>query len=291
MSGSRMPSRIMKALEQFLANSSSGIISILSFLLLAVIAAVDYLLGYEISFSIFYLIPVGLTTWFGVKHSGIMLACVAALLWLAADKHSGHTYSHLSILYWNTAVRLSFFFIVARLLKFIKKRLREEENLADIDSLTNAYNSRAFYEKIALEIERAKRYKRPFSLAYIDLDNFKEVNDTLGHTEGDELLKNIVIVINDNIRKNDFIGRLGGDEFVVFFPETDYKALTAAIHKIRSLLNKQMKKNKSSVTFSIGAVTYKTPPLDPKIMVKFADELMYAVKKKGKNGILHKLVS
>lgn len=277
----------MKFLKEFLDNSSAKLVTFLSFLILIIISLVDHLLSYEISFSVFYLLPIALTTWSGIKYSGAIFSVIAAVFWLIADKHTGHIYSSASIIYWNALVRLIFFFIVNRLLLFIRNLLKEEEIMADIDSLTGVFNSRAFYERLEIELERAKRYKRPFSLAYMDLDNFKTLNDTHGHTAGDEFLQNFSFLLKKNIRQIDFVGRLGGDEFIVFFPETNYQGANSVLNKIKNILLEKMDNKGVQITTSIGAITYKTVLTNSKEMIADVDKLMYSVKKNGKNGIVH----
>jgi diguanylate cyclase (GGDEF)-like protein len=120
-------------------------------------------------------------------------------------------------------------------------------------------------------------------LAYIDLDNFKTVNDTYGHLIGDSLLRLVADTIRNNIRTTDVLARLGGDEFVVLLPETDFEQSEIVINKVQTQLLDEMKKNNWPVTFSIGAVTFLTPPESVDEMIKKADNLMYSAKKNGKN--------
>ena len=100
------------------------------------------------------------------------------------------------------------------------------------DPLTGALNSRAFTEQLQLEVDRAKRYDHPLSLAYIDLDNFKRVNDSRGHLEGDKVLRCVVTEMRKSVRANDVVGRLGGDEFALLMPETDVAAAHATIQQV-----------------------------------------------------------
>ncbi len=163
--------------------------------------------------------------------------------------------------------------------------LQREKELARTDVLTGLANRRAFYESLQVERSRAARYRRPITLACLDLDNFKRVNDTLGHSVGDELLARVADVLRQTLRLTDTVGRLGGDEFALLLPETDAPSAEALLEKLRGVLRRAMEARKWPVTFSIGAATFLESPPSIEHMIQTADELMYAVKKSGKNRI------
>ena len=163
--------------------------------------------------------------------------------------------------------------------------LQREKELARTDVLTGLANRRAFYEALQVERSRAARYRRPITLACVDLDNFKRVNDTLGHSVGDELLARVADVLRQTLRLTDTIGRLGGDEFALLLPETDAPSAEALLEKLRVVLRRAMEARKWPVTFSVGAATFLENPPSIEHMIQTADELMYAVKKSGKNRI------
>jgi diguanylate cyclase (GGDEF)-like protein len=249
------------------------------------LGGIDYLTGYELSFSLFYLAPISLIAWFSGKYSGIAFSFFAAFIWLAADLANKHYYSYVGLYFWNTAIRLGFFIIVALLLSILKSVLENERRLARTDSLTDAMNSRYFLELVQNEVERASRYGRSFSLAYLDCDNFKEVNDRFGHNIGDEVLREVVHGINKQLRSTDFVGRLGGDEFAILFPETDQEAVQAVISRIQGDLLVEMESHNWGVTFSIGVLTCEGGVCTGINLIKQADNLMYSVKRDGKNNV------
>ncbi|HEX2090609.1 MAG TPA: GGDEF domain-containing protein [Actinomycetota bacterium] len=254
------------------------------------LATIDVATGPEISFSIFYLAPVGLAAWLTTRPIAYGIAVLSAATWLVADHLAGATYSHPSIPYWNASVRLGFFAIVAELLLSLRRHLRNEQILARTDPLTGVANPRAFLEAVDAELYRARRYARPLSLAYIDLDDFKRVNDQLGHSAGDELLRFIAQHVVRNVRASDVVGRLGGDEFAILLPETDSVGAKAAAGKVRRHLNNAMADSPTSVTLSIGAVTFQSPPASADDAVNIADRLMYEVKGGGKDDVAHQSV-
>lgn len=139
------------------------------------------------------------------------------------------------------------------------------------------------------ETHRAQRYKHPLTLAYIDVDNFKTVNDRLGHTSGDKLLYIIAKTIQQQMRATDVIARMGGDEFVLLLPETGYEAAQVMIQRVRQQLLKAVHTQAFFVGFSIGAVTFVHLPNSIETILEQADNLMYAVKKSGKNRLEHQL--
>jgi diguanylate cyclase (GGDEF)-like protein/PAS domain S-box-containing protein len=163
--------------------------------------------------------------------------------------------------------------------------LQREKELARTDMLTGLSNRRAFYEALQMERARAARYGRPITLAYVDLDNFKRVNDTLGHAVGDELLVCVADLLRQTLRLSDTVGRLGGDEFALLLPETSPGSAESLLEKLRKILMDAMQVRSWPVTFSIGAATFLNNPPPLEQMIRAADELMYAVKKSGKNSV------
>lgn len=263
--------------------------SVLAFVVTCTIALgmFDYLTGFEISFAIFYLAPVSLASLALGRNAGLAFSFTSALVWLAANQFAGETFSHPAIAVWNSGTRLGFFLYVALLLAALKDMLEVERTAARTDFLTLAINSRAFENIATTEIERLRRYGRPFTVAYIDVDNFKTVNDTLGHTVGDLLLQTVVSTTVANLRVVDTMARLGGDEFAILLPETDAAAARPAILRLQQALLTMMCQHQWPVTFSIGVVTYTAAPNGTDDLIKIADDVMYGVKKNRKNAIQH----
>jgi diguanylate cyclase (GGDEF)-like protein len=278
----------MKVLFNHLEKISKTNILGISFALTIVIGVIDLLTSYEISFSIFYILPIALVSWYNKKSHAVMISIFSAAMWLWADIYSGHIYSHFAISVWNSMMRLGFFLIAAFSLLEIKRLLESEQTFARTDFLTNVANSRVFYNTAQTEIDRSVRFSRPFTIVYIDIDNFKQVNDTLGHLQGDNLLQSVAKTIKDNIRSIDIVARLGGDEFAILFTETNELNAKTALNKVQKELLIIVKNNDWPVTFSIGAVTcYESCNLDE--LIKEVDKLMYTVKESGKNGVAYKI--
>jgi diguanylate cyclase (GGDEF)-like protein len=275
--------------SKYLSAKSKSFIIILSFVLVLIIGVFDYITGNEIASSIVYLLPIAISAWYVGKRSGFFISIISALTWITADLYAGGSYSHPLIPVWNTLVRFGLFIIITELLSGMKQSLEREYQLARTDPLTCLSNTRAFQEFAAKEINRAARYKRPFTIAYIDIDNFKVINDTLGHHAGNTLLRVMADTLQKNIRATDIASRLGGDEFVVILPETGEEQAKTAIDKIQKSLMDTMKANNWSVTFSIGLATCIVPPCSVDEMLRLADNLMYSVKSCGKNAVKHEV--
>jgi diguanylate cyclase (GGDEF)-like protein len=280
----------MTKIISYLSKEPKSRLTALGFLIVALVGILDHLTGPELFVSIFYLIPIFLVTWFTERWIGIMISIASALTWLLADFTSGHTYSHPAIPYWNTCVRLGTFMIITFLLSTLKHAWENEKELARTDPLTGIANRRYFIELANAEINRAGRYKHPFTVVHIDLDNFKTVNDRFGHSVGDALLRMVVSTIRNNIRAIDIVARLGGDEFVILLPETGPEPAGVIADKIQDISLNLMQKNQWPVTLSLGVVTFIQPPSTVDEMLKISDGLMYAAKNNGKNTIKHEVL-
>jgi len=162
--------------------------------------------------------------------------------------------------------------------------------VARTDFLTGVPNWRAFAERATTELNRARRYGRPLTFAYVDLDDFKAVNDRYGHAAGDTLLSDVARTIGHVLRRTDVIARLGGDEFAVLLPETGPEPAWIVLRKLHNAVRIALAEAGWPVTASIGAVTCVVPPADVDELVRLADQLMYDVKRIGKNQVHHVVI-
>ena len=258
--------------------------------LIVAVGIIDFLTGYEIAFSLFYLIPISLVTWFSGRRLGLMSATASALTWHISDIAAGHPYASSAIHFWNAGIRVSFFFIVMALLSALKTALKRAEELSRIDHLTGAFNARFFLYLAQREMDRSRRYKHPLTMVYIDLDHFKTVNDQFGHHTGDEVLRAVANTASSQLRVTDVVARLGGDEFAVLLPETDQEDAQVVISKIQRSLLSEMRKNDWPVTFSIGVLTCTEIPGTVGEMIKMSDDLMYSVKENGRNNVSYSVI-
>jgi len=245
---------------------------------------VHYRLGHHYHIYMFFLLPVIIVSWYGGIKAGNLFSLLCVIGWLVADLSMRRENPFWAELF-NNFVRLSVLMIVVLMASRLRIALDREHDMARQDTLTGLPNRRAFYELGEIEKERSRRYSRPFTALFIDLDNFKTVNDSKGHDEGDRLLKAVAEILHSRLRTTDICGRLGGDEFAVLLPETGEKAAATFAAELRASLIGAMEKHSWPVTFSIGVATFHTTPESLDELVEKADALMYLVKQGGKNAI------
>jgi len=261
---------------------------ICSVLMLLLVMALDATTGYYLSFSVFYVLPVSMLAWgFGRRVGWLSAFCVAVAWSIIAYTSAGESID-VFIASWNFCIRFAYLALFSALLAELHLRIDDEEQLADVDGLTGLFNKRAYLEKLEMLFSQSKRYGHPMTLAYLDLDNFKNVNDDFGHATGDKVLKHAADFMIQHTRKSDLCARLGGDEFSIVFTETDYDGANAALCKLRTDFNYDMSENGWRVSMSIGAISYRVLPSTSQHMIDVADALMYSVKKRGKNSLCHR---
>ncbi len=264
-------------------------ITITGIFFVALIGVVRYLTGPEWALSLVYFFPICIVTWLAGRGAGIIISFVSALSWLMADLLMIDVFLTPWVPYLNETFRLIVFLVMVLLLSELNRNLETQKRLARTDDLTEIANRRAFYELARMELNRARRFKRCLSLAYLDLDNFKAVNDLFGHSKGDQVLRSVADTIKDNTRNTDIIARMGGDEFAILLPETDMDPAFSFTRKLAAQLIDAMQTKESPVTFSIGIVTFQELPPDIDEIIKQADSVMYAAKQDGKNLIRQKV--
>jgi diguanylate cyclase (GGDEF)-like protein len=220
-----------------------------------------------------------------------MASVASALTWFF-DEYTGTDLSlYPAVPYWNAAGMLGFFLVVTYILAELKDAMLKEKKMARTDYLTGADNVGSFTEMVNDEIRHAERYGHPFSVVYFDLDDFKNINNTLGRSTGDELLRRVVKSLKSATRKNDIVARLGGDEFAILMPEMTCEHADAAVAKMHGNLLKTMLAYNWPVTFSIGVVTFVTPPESVDALMSRVDAVMHGLKLGGKNEIRHEVVN
>jgi diguanylate cyclase (GGDEF)-like protein len=266
-------------------------LTIFCLLLTVLIGVIRYLTGPEFALSLFYLFPIMSGTWYVGKWAGILLSLVSALCWLMADLAMPHAFSSILIPFLNETFRLVVFLIITFILLKLKNAIDIHKALAGTDSLTLVHNRRAFQDLADFELLKARRSKKPLSVLYVDIDNFKQINDHFGHQTGDALLGSVAKTIKSSIRAIDIIARLGGDEFGILLAETGSAAVALVARKLKERLMELMSSRHWPVTFSIGVVTFENPPENVDQMINAADAQMYFAKNQGKNRIHYKIVS
>lgn len=160
--------------------------------------------------------------------------------------------------------------------------------LATVDGLTKLFVHRYFHFLLQQEIDRSRRYERPITLVMIDIDDFKQCNDTYGHQAGDEVLKQVSRLLRSNIRTVDIAARYGGEEFALILPETDLSQALMVSEKIRELIHNLSivcGEQTLAVTISLGLATFPYHSSDRDSLIRSADAALYVSKRAGKNRV------
>ncbi len=247
------------------------------------ISCIRYITGPDITLTLLYILPILSVSIFVGKWYAVFFSAFSALSWLTADLLIIDQFTYEFAPFVNSGARLMIFLFIIYLISCLKN----QEELALRDHLTGLLNRRAFFSMAGTEIKRMRRFLKSLSIAYIDLDNFKDVNDSCGHSEGDALLKHIAGKLSSSGREIDIMARIGGDEFAILFLETDETTAQTVIKKLKRNLFQTSSRHGWPITCSIGLVTFNRPPLDIDELISTADSQMYLAKNEGKNRIKH----
>lgn len=269
----------------FLARQPRAALLAVSLALVLVLGMIDHATGPELDFSIFYLIPIAVAAWFVGRDAALGVSIGSVFTLAVVEQISPSLHAHPVVVVWNAGLRFGFFLVVAASLAALRRATDNESRLARTDPLTGAANGRAFKEAAEQELQRARRYGHTFTVVSLDIDDFKGVNDRLGHSAGDAVLRAVAEAIRTSVRTVDTVARMGGDEFALLLPETGYDPAGVVLRKLAAALAAVTARNGWPVTFSIGAVTCTGPSCSVDELLKVADDHMYAVKRAGKNGI------
>jgi diguanylate cyclase (GGDEF)-like protein len=250
-----------------------------------VIGSVDYVTGSEIRIFPLYYAPITYVAWHRGRSGALVAAALCALAWLGSNSLAGMQFSRPGIWFVNTLVQGLSFAIVGLLIATLRVGLIRERRLSRTDSLTMLSNSRGFYEDAGRILERCRLTGHPITMAYMDLDNFKAVNDTLGHEVGDDVIRRAGEHLRQATRPGDLSARLGGDEFALLLHGIGPGEIAAILERLRSSFQNSITTSTAPVTVSVGGVTFTTAPDSVEQMVQRADSKMYQAKATGRNRV------
>ena len=174
-----------------------------------VIGYLDYITGNEIRIFPLYFLPLAWTAIVFGRTGAILASLLATTIWFTAQYLSGREYSHEYIWFINFITQGTAFLLVTLLMASLRTALGRERELSRTDALTGLLNSRALHEIAGAELTLCHRHRRPAVMAFIDLDNFKSVNDTHGHDRGDKLLRQVGELLKNSVRSADVVARIG----------------------------------------------------------------------------------
>jgi diguanylate cyclase (GGDEF)-like protein len=236
-----------------------------------------------ISLDVFFCLPIIQTAHLAAVRSSrrsdpqiaTFIAISLALVWSATEVSIAWPDFPILAFVWNTFTRSVIFTVIGRILI----KLWREREYSRRDVLTGLANRRELMERLAAEQGRSKRSGKPYSLLFIDIDNFKAVNDLHGHHIGDEVLTTMSEILALSSRKVDVIARLGGDEFVLLLPETDESSCEILIERIETSAKRTFEVRSWPISISIGRTTHIGATEDVDGVIKQADMNMYEVKR------------
>jgi diguanylate cyclase (GGDEF)-like protein len=261
--------------------------SLLAIGLTALVGLADWFSHANIAATLAYLLPISIVGWGMSKAATLVAAAVCSGMWLTIDVKTSTEATPMALVIINAIVLATVLQLFGQLLATLKSQLDHERKLARTDPLTQVHNRRAFWNAATRELARSRRQGTSFSLAYIDVDGFKAVNDRFGHHAGDQLLRGIAQELQQELRELDMVARLGGDEFVLLLPDTGEIGAGKVIDRVKKSLQAAVWRRSFDIDFSIGVLTVIDPPSSVEELVSGADELMYQVKRTGRGLILH----
>jgi diguanylate cyclase (GGDEF)-like protein len=253
--------------------------------LLLLISILDYLTTSDVSLALFYLLPIGLAIWGAGDAAGLGFVAASIVIITGIDVAVGDARFNSLRYDSDTIIRASFLLIFYIVFSQLRKTFAIERKLSRTDFLTGAINTRAFCDTASLELDRLRRYNHPFSLIYMDIDNFKEINDRHGHLAGDTALRMVIQSTRDVLRATDSVARLGGDEFAFLLPETDSASANSVARKIQDQLRLIVLGGQTKLTASFGVLTCNVAPDTVDALLQLSDQLMYTAKNQGKQRI------
>jgi len=240
----------------------------------------------DIHTAALFLVPISFAAWFLSPGIGWLGAFLAGIVLFAYEsrRHPGEP----GVIFLNAFLNIGMYSFFAFVIAEIRGLYEREHGLSLHDALTGLLNLRAFTGVLTLESRRLERHQDSLTLAYMDVDDFKIINDTLGHSVGDLFLRDLAATLKNTVRATDYVARLGGDEFAVLLPETNASAAHQAVSKIQESISSLIQNHRPSVSVSIGVVTFEGSADSPAEMIRMADEAMYEAKHSGKNRTAYK---
>ena len=273
-------------LQRWLERQSPAAAQLWELVAIAVVGYLQYLSGPDLVFSIFYVLPLMLLGWRVGGRAAAPSCAVAALTAALADSAFAPGREEIWVVVWNAASRFGGFLLVASL----RAGVERQERLAGTDTLTGVSNGRVFAEAAERSIATFGTRGRPVTVCYLDLDDFKNINDAHGHSGGDAALRAVAEALRSSTREEDVVARVGGDEFALLLPDTGSAGAVRMLDTLMDRVAHAARPAPEGFSFSVGAATFLVPPASVDEMLAAADAMMYAAKRAGKATYQHVVV-
>jgi diguanylate cyclase (GGDEF)-like protein len=254
-------------------------------LMVAAVAGLDSGTGDALSLAPLYTILIVMATWRAGGPTGVMLAVACALAWLLVDISVNAEHAGILTYGSNVAIRGAAYLALAVVIALLRRAIHLEWHNARVDYVTGIANVRQFYDDASTELRRAHRHHYPLTLVFLDVDDFKAINDRFGHRAGDRALRTVAAMLASEVRSSDVLARLGGDEFAVLMPHARCDAAHALLSRLKKSAAEHLHLEGIQVTFSAGVATFDSLPESVDEMLGTADRVMYSAKHGGKDRI------
>lgn len=246
--------------------------------------AIDCEAPRELSILGIYLLPIVVVAWTFPDPIAWVIEAFGGVAICFIEEINSQMYASRPLLLVSILFRGFFFVAVAIAIHDVKRAHRVLELRSEQDPLTGLLNRRGFQKAASLELERARRHHRPIALAFIDVDDFKRINDIHGHATGDRVLQ----IVGDTLlsgRKLDLVARIGGDEFVILMPETTERGAQIAVERLHQRFQQNMHHARIRATFTTGVATFARPPRRVESLLAEADHLLGDGKRSAKGSV------
>lgn len=273
--------RLFELLYSFSGLARRWVIT-LGIVLVSVIALIEWSFDLPLSDNILYALVVGAVTFHGSVGGGFVVSVVSAVGRALAQGAPRNGSASWLVGIGEGVALLALLLVLVVIVHALYRALDALQHEALHDPLTGILNQRGFREIAEQERRRALREETPLTMAYVDIDGLKELNDRSGHRAGNRLLLNFVTAARDSTRAYDTVGRVGGDEFVILLPGTDHSEAVGILGRLRRALAQK----EPSPRVSIGVITYMLPTDDVETMLDDCDQLMYIGKRNGGDSLV-----
>ena len=253
--------------------------------LVALIGYVDFETGPSFRIFPLYFIPISLAAWSARRPGAAVYALLASVIWGWSNWAWHASEAHFAA---NMFTQSLSFGSIAALTASMRRNFDLAVHTSRVDALTGLANTRGFYDRTESALQLSARRNAPLSLVYLDLDDFKQVNDQHGHHEGDQVLRAVAESIRTSIRGTDIAARLGGDEFALVLVDADRAAAEEVITRLRASFLAAMDEHRWPVRISVGALVVSQVPDGVRLvrLMREVDALMYEAKDRGKDTVV-----